>query len=327
MGLPLPPLTVTDALVPFAVIAVSMIGITIFLLGKVLPSNGRPPLVSQMTLALAVLAGGSLLLLSLLFVFLNPNGTSAWTWVLLSFNFMMMAPVGIWFIGLVVLRERRVNARGWAWPVTISLTATGSEALMGVLFVIGAEPSPGPLGSTLALGLTSVWFFWSMASVMTALIVWAPLDPTERSALVVLTAVAVVAPWVTTFPAIGGAATGMLMAVVFALLLRRLYRGAVPAAHAPFLLGLAGAFVAMAVAGTVVAALPGRDATTHVLGATMGVVMAVEIANQIRGYYHGALGLPWITRPEEDDAGSVGPPLRADGPRDGPPAELVLSGR
>ncbi|HXY12354.1 MAG TPA: hypothetical protein VEJ85_02530, partial [Thermoplasmata archaeon] len=67
MLLPLPPVAYDSSLLPFAVIALAMVGITIFLLGKVLPAGGTPPLVTQMVLALAVLGGGSLLLLALLF--------------------------------------------------------------------------------------------------------------------------------------------------------------------------------------------------------------------------------------------------------------------
>ena len=99
MWIPVPSLLFTPALLSFAVIAIAMIGITIFLVGKVLPPNGVPPLITQMVIALAVLGGGTLLLLSLLFVFLNSNGAEAWTFVLLAFNFMMMFPAGIWFVG------------------------------------------------------------------------------------------------------------------------------------------------------------------------------------------------------------------------------------
>lgn len=304
MEFPFPPLTVTGALLPFVAVAVSMVGITVFLLGKVLPSTGRPPLLSQMTLALAVLAGGSLLLLALLFVFLNPNGTDAWTWVLLSFNFMMMFPAGLWFIGLIVFRDRRVDALGWAWPVLLAATATGSEALMGVLFAIGAAPGPlSPLDS-LSLGLSSIWFYWSMAVVMGALVVWAPLSSVERWALLALAGTSVLAPWVTTFPTFGGAATAVLMAVVFGAIVRHLYRGRVEGGEVPFLAGLSGAFLAMALAGLLVAADPGDPLATVVFGGTVGGVMGIEVAYLIRRYYHGRLLAPWVARSVEDETPS-----------------------
>ena len=325
MEFPLPPLTVTAALLPFVAVAVSMIAVTIFLLGKVLPAAGRPPLVSQMVLVLAVLAGGSLLLLALLFVFLNPNGTDAWTWVLLSFNFMMMFPVGIWFVGLVIFRDRRIDASGWSWPILISITVTGSEALMGILFAIGAAPADLSTVGSLALGLSSIWFFWSMAAVMGALVAWAPLAPVERWALLALAAAAVVAPWVTTFPAFGGAATAVLMGAVFAGLVRHLSRGGAAVREVPFLGGLAGAFLAMALAGLAVAADPRDPYAILSFGATTGVVMAVEIAYLIRRYYHGNLLVPWI--PRSDDDAEESPTGRAGASLDPRSPDASLSAR
>ncbi len=303
MSLPLPPLSFDATLVPFAVVALSMVGVTIFLLGKVLPSDGQPPLLTQLTRAHAVLGGGSLLLLSLLFVFLNPNGTDAWTWVLLSFNFMMMAPAGIWFIGLIAFRDRRIGTRDWTWPATIALVTTGSEALMGVLFVLGDASSSLDVSTTLALGLSSVWFFWSMAAVMSALIVWAPLSRLERSALLALTASAVLAPWVSSFPTIGGGAMALLMTLVFVLLLRSLLRGTVRAEEVRFLFGLAAAFCVMAVAGLTVAVLSGSAPADLAFGATMGTVMGFEVAYLFHRFYHGREHAPWV--PRRAEAGSV----------------------
>ncbi len=300
MELPLPPLSIDATLVPFAVVAISMIGVTIFLLAKILPSDGRPPLVTQMVLALAVLAGGSLLILALLFVFLNPNGTDSWTWVLMSFNFMMMAPAGIWFIGVILFRDRRVRTDSWAWPATIATVTTGSEALMGVLFVTGVAASTPDLATALAEGLTSVWFFWSMAGVMAALLLWAPLSRIERRALSALTLSAAVAPWVTAYPTVGGAAMGAIMAVVFVLLLRPLLGGEVAGREVGLLFGLAGAFLAMAIAGLVVAATGGRTLADLGFGGTMGAVMAVEIAYLFRRFYHGAAHSPWVARAPEE---------------------------
>jgi hypothetical protein len=319
MDVPLPPLTVNAALLPFILVAVSMIAVTVFVLGKVLPSDGRPPLVTQMVIALAVLGGGSLLLLSLVFVFLNPNGTDAWTWVLLSFNFMMMFPAGIWFVGLILFRDRRIDLSGWLWPVTIAVIATGSEALMGVLFAIGGSATPPPALESLALGLSSVWFFWSMAVVMAALVLWAPLARTERSALVALTASAVLAPWVTTVPTFGGAAMGVLMVAVFLTLVRALARGEVVRTEVPLLFGLAGAFLAMAVAGFFVAATGGATVVDLAFGATMGTVMGVEIAYLFRRFYHGAAFAPWVAR-----RGDVDLPAVRSVPR---PAEAPALGR
>lgn len=295
MLLPLPSLLFTPALLPFAIIALSMIGITIFLLGKVLPSNGVPPLLTQMVLALAVLGGGSVLLLTLLFVFLNPNGTEAWSFVLLAFNFMMMGPAGIWFIGQILFRDRRVDPEGWPWPVTLSVVATGSEALMGVLFAYAAG---GPSGAVpaLAAGLSSVWFFWSMAAVMGALLVWAPLGVIERWALLALAGSALLGPWVTSYPTVGGLSMAVLMGASFAALVRALLRGGVAVEEGRLLLALAAAFLAMALAGLAVAASGGAVLAALAFGSVMGVVMGVEVAYLIRRYYRGRMDRPWLSR-------------------------------
>lgn len=295
MSVPLPTLVLTSALVPFALIAFSMVGITIFLLGKVLPSNGVPPLLTQMVLALAVLGGGSLLLLALLFVYLNPDGTEAWTWVLLAFNFMMMAPAGLWFIGQILFRDHRIDAAGWPWPVTLSIITTGSEALMGVLYVYAAgAPIAGV--DALAAGLSSVWFFWSMAAVMAALLVWAPLGSLERWALLTLTGSAFLGPWVTSYPTVGGISMSALMGASFIALLRALLRGRVAAEEGRLLLAVGVAFLSMAIAGLGVAVSGGAVLAALAFGSVMGAVMGVEVAYLIRRYFRGRMSRPWLVR-------------------------------
>jgi hypothetical protein len=303
MDFPFPSLLFTPALVPFAIIAISMIGVTVFLLGKVLPANGAPPLITQMVIALAVLGGGSLLLLSLLFVFLNPNGAEAWTFVLLAFNFMMMFPAGIWFVGLVLFRDRRVDPKGWFWPVTLALVTTGSEALMGVLFAYGTVGGPTAPVPAFATGLSSVWFFWSMAAIMTALLLWAPLGVTERYAVLTLTGASVLAPWVTSFPLVGGLLMAVLMAVAFVALVRSLLRGRVVPDEGQLLIAVASAFLAMTAGGLLVSATGGSVDAVLAFGSVMGVIMGVEVAYLVRRYYRGRMARPWLSRPvDEEDA-------------------------
>jgi hypothetical protein len=299
--IPLPPLDVSAALVPFVIVALSMIAVTIFVFGKALPADGRPPLVTQMTLAFAVLGGGSVLLLSLVDVFISSDGTSAWTFVLLAFNFMMMGPAGIWFIGLIVFRDRRVAADDWTWPIALAVMTTGSEILMGFLFALGGESTPLPVLTTLALGVSSVWFFWSMAAIMAALVLWAPLARVERWALVALTLTAVIGPWVTTYPVVGGLAMTFLMAAVFVFLVRTLsVRAPVRREEVNLLFGLAGAFLAMAVSGLALVATGGSTVSILAFGAVMGVAMGVEIAYLVRHYYRGSSEHPWVARAVPD---------------------------
>ncbi|MGI0070922.1 MAG: hypothetical protein ACRECT_02445 [Thermoplasmata archaeon] len=302
MTFPLPPLGVTGALAPFAAIAISMVAVTVFVFAKALPTDGRPPLVTQMTLVLAVIGGGSVLLLSLVFVFVNSNGTSAWTWVLLAFNFMMMGPAGLWFIGLIVFRDRRIGFRDWTWPAALAVVTTGSEVLMGLLFALGGESVPLPLLPTLALGVSSVWFFWSMAAIMGALVLWAPLARVERSALIALTLSAVIAPWVTAYPTVGGLAMTVLMVAIFAFLVRALSgRSAVRLEEVGLLIGLAAAFLATALAGLALVATSGSYAAVLAFGTVMALVMGVEIAYLLRRFYAGSSELPWLRRSPSDD--------------------------
>ncbi len=296
MALFLPSLALDTTLVPFATIAIAMIGVTIFVFGKMLPSDGQPPLLTHALLALSVLVGGSLLLLSLVFVYLDPNGADAWTWVLMAFNGMMMPPVGIWMIGVILFRERRIGTAGWTWPALLAITTAGSEATMGILFVLAPASSPPSALLTLAGGLTSIWFFWSMSAVMLALLLWAPLSRVERLALLALGASAVVAPWVTAFPTVGGAAMGAIMAVIFLRLLAPLRRLEVRVAEVGVLFGLAVAFLVTAIAGFAVAATGGAAVADLAFGGTMGVVMAVEIAYLFRRFYHGSAYAPWVPR-------------------------------
>jgi hypothetical protein len=299
---PFPPLAVNAALAPFAAIAIAMIAVTIFVFGKALPSNGRPPLVTQMALALAVIGGGSVLLLALVFVFISSDGTSAWTFVLLAFNFMMTGPAGLWFIGLIVFQDRRLAPQDWTWPMGLAVMTTGSEVLMGCLFAVGGATAPLSLLPALASGVSSVWFFWSMAAVMTALLVWAPLARLERYALVALTLAMVLGPWVTSYPVVGGAAMTVLMVAIFGVLVRAVsQRSAIRPHEAGFLLGLAVAFLAMALAGLTLVVSGGSVAAVLVYGTVMGVVMIAEIAYLLRRFWSDSSEVPWVARTSSDD--------------------------
>lgn len=311
MPLPLPSLDVSAGLVPFAAIAAPMVAITVAVLGLVRPTDGRAPLVTQMLLAVAVVAGGSVLLLALLFVFVDTNGTTAWTWVLLAFNFMMTVPVGLWFVGHIVFEDRRIAPGGWLWPATLGLAVTGSEILMGLLFAVGGASGAIPAERALALGLSSVWFFWSMAGVMAPLALWAPLSRVGRSGAWALVAAASVGPWVRSYPLEGGAAMAALMATAFVLLLRPLWQGEVAGSDGPLLLALAGAFAAMSAAGLSVAATGGSDPAVLSFGTVMALVMIGEVSYLLRRIHTPA-------SPGRVPAVDVGRPAGAPASRPGP---------
>ena len=316
MALPIPGVGLDAELVPFAIIAVSMVAITIFVLLAVLPRTREPPLITQFILAFSVIAGGSVLLLALLFVFLDTNGTTAWTWVLLAFNFMMMVPAGLWFIALVLFQDRRVARDSWAWPLVIGFAVTGTEVLMGILFAVGDAGGPLSLTVSFARGLSSVWFFWSMAAVMAGLVAWAPLTALERYGSEALVAAAALAPWVLAFPLLGGAAAAVLMSVAFLAIARELLRRRAAPVELRFLLGLNALFLGMALAAIGLIGDHGAPPSAIAFGAVMAVGMAGEVWYLVRRCYRGPAEGPWSTQDPRAAAllrpGAAGP--RAEGP-------------
>lgn len=308
----LPSAGIATALLPFAAVAAAMVGVTIFVIGAVVLPDRRPPLVTQMLLALSVLLGGTVLLLALLFVFLDPNGSTAWTWVLLAFNFMMMVPVGLWFVTLVIFRERRVSPGGWGWPLAIGAATTGSEMLMGLLFAVGgATGSLSPLRAV-ALGLSSVWFFWSMAAVMTALLVWAPLSGAARGASVGIAIAGFMGPWVAEYPLLGGVSMTVLMGGVFGVLVSEVARRRVARGDAGVLVGFSIAFLGMGLAGAGLAGGSGSDPATVLFGAVMAAVMVGEVGYLVRRQYSSPTESPDGRRSPEGVPGreSSLPPAR-----------------
>ncbi|MGA8276536.1 MAG: hypothetical protein WB789_03560 [Thermoplasmata archaeon] len=297
----LPPLDLTTAFLPFAVVALSMIGVTVFVLTQILPRSGGTAPLTTMTIGVSVLAGSSLLLLALLFVFITPNGTTAWTWVLVAFNFMMMGPAGLWFVSLILFRDRTVDAASWVWPAVLALVTVGSEVLMGILFAVGGGSAPSTLLGGLALGLSSIWFDWSMGVVMVALLLWLPLSGAIRGSLAALTAAAFLAPWVVAAPLVGAAGMAVLMLAVFGLLYRRLARrGEIRASELRVPFGLALAFAVMIAAQVAIVASPGSDAAALAFGGTMACVMGTEVAfvlHRTWDSYHTDIKRVQVARP------------------------------
>ena len=296
-----PPLDVTTAFLPFAIVAIAMVGVAVFVLTQILPRNGGPIALTAMTIGLAVLGGGSILILALLYVFIDPNGTTAWTWVLVAFNFMMMGPAGLWFVSLIVFRDRNVDPRSWVWPAALALVTVGSEVMMGILFAVGGGNAPATFTGALALGLSSIWFDWSMAVVMVALLFWLPLSELVRWSLVALTAAAVLAPWVVAVPLVGAAGMAVLMTTAFGLLYRRLSRrGSLRAVDLRIPLGLALAFAVMIVAQVAIVTSPGSQGAAIAFGGTMALVMGIEVAFVLRSSrdsYHTDIKRVQVARP------------------------------
>jgi hypothetical protein len=282
MAIAIPGMGLSGSLLPFVIVAVAMVVITIAVLGMVLTGDRLRPLVTQMLLALTVIVGGSLLLLALLGAMLTPGSVSAWTWVLVAFNGMMAVPPGLWFIGQIVLRDRRVGAGGWGWPLAFGVATTGSEVLMGVLFAVGGLDGPRAFASALAQGLSSVWFYGSMVAVMGALLVWAPLSRVERIGLLALVGGAAAGPWIVVYPAVGGVAVAAVMGAAWAGLAGPMRRGSIASSEARLWLALAAAFAGMAVGGLALAVDRGGLGAELAFGSWMALVMAGEVAFLVR---------------------------------------------
>jgi hypothetical protein len=115
-----------------------------------------------------------------------------------------------------------------------------------------------------------------MAAIMAAMVLWAPLGRAERSALVALTLSAVIGPWVTSYPLAGGVAMTVLMVAAFTVLVRTLSRPVpVRPREVGLLIGLAVAFLAMAVAGLALVGTGGSSLSVLGFGTVMGVAMGV----------------------------------------------------
>ncbi|MFY9717179.1 MAG: hypothetical protein WAK40_04520 [Thermoplasmata archaeon] len=304
MAVPFPVLGVSTALLPFAAIAISMIAITVFVLIMILPRERDPPLLTQLALALSVLFGGSVLLLALVFVFIDSNGSTAWTLVLLAFNFMMMFPAGFWFVSQILFEDRTISPSGWVWPVTIAIATTGSEVLMGILFAVAGENGQLSLTAAFALGLSSIWLYWSMAVVMIALLLWAPLTPVERSGSAALALASVFAPWVAAFPLVGGLAAAAVMIGLFLFVARVILRHQASPSELGFLLALSGLFLAMAVSAAGLVSEGGQDPSRIVFGTVMAIGMVGEVSYLVRRCYRGPAPIVPPLRKEESTARS-----------------------
>ena len=162
---------------------------------------------------------------------------------------------------------------------------------MGVLFVFGGANGALSPASTFALGLSSVWFFWSMAAVMAALTVWAPVCPAGRAGAVALTAASVLAPWVTAEPTLGAVAMSVVMVGWFLFLYRLLRLRQVATHEVGLVVGTSVAFLAMASGGFLVAATGGADVAAIVFGSVIGV------HDDRRGRLPRPFVLPRVERP------------------------------
>jgi len=280
--MPTPVLPLHDDTVPFAILVVAMLVVEVFLLTQIIPRRGPRPSLARMIIGSSALIGSAGTLMALV----DTTATAtldSYAILLFAFNFMMVAPPGLWVISIIVFRDRTIDATSWSWPVAIVAMATVAELLMGLLFVV-ADGGALDLATVLATTLASAWYLWSMVGAMVALILWVPLPGSVRGPLLGLSAAGFVAPWVAADPIVGALLMALVMGGTIAFLLRP---GRSPEATAyPVVLGVLTAFIAMGAAGFGVALSNGSLAALLGFGLVMTGVMVGEFAYLVREGLH-----------------------------------------
>jgi hypothetical protein len=215
-----------EVVVALAMIAGLMAGGNSYIFVQFFPRAGGTPNLGRAILVAGLLGSSLCVWLAVMWAVVVPS-FGAWLAVLLGMNSMMVA-VGVWFVAIFLrAEERSVPSGSWGWAATLSLLVIGNELFMGTSFV-GAVGGPGALlaGSTPALisgftaSVNSLWFFWAMLANLTWLVLWLPLARNEKEALLGLSAVTFVGPWVLWSPLWGTLALGLVILVVLVLILR-----------------------------------------------------------------------------------------------------------
>jgi hypothetical protein len=276
-----PLLFVTPDLWLDVLVAVTMIVAEVYILLQILPRSGPPPAMTRMVIGSTALIGSSGVLMALLEAYLQSN-LNTYSVVLLSFNGMMLLPPGLWFVSLIVFEDRKIRSESWFWPLAVTAMASSAELLMGLFFSVAAGVSLDP-ASVLAGTLTSVWYLWSMASAMVALLFWVRLDRGVRDPLLGLAAAGVVAPFVPVDPLAGAALMTGGMAVTLLFVFRGIRTGRPAGADAGRVLtGVVAAFFAMSVAGIGLALAPGSVLALLGFGGVMAAAMTAEFLFLVR---------------------------------------------
>jgi hypothetical protein len=263
------------------IIAVAMIVAEVYILTQILPRTGPPPAMTRMVIGSTALVGSSGVLMALLGAYLQSN-LNTYSVVLLAFNGMMLLPPGLWFVSLIVFEDRKIRPESWWWPVAVTAMASSAELLMGLFFSVAAGVAMDPW-SVVAGTLTSVWYLWSMASAMVALLLWVRLERVVRVPLVGLAAAGVVAPIVPVDPVLGALLMTAVMAITLLASVQTLRgnRTVVPGAGR-VLNGVVGAFLLMSVAGLSLALAPDSLPATLGFGLVMAVAMTAEFLFLVR---------------------------------------------
>lgn len=276
-----PVITVTPSTLLDAVVVVAMVVVEVFLLTQIVPRRGPPTPLARMVVGSSALLGSAGVLMAAVQAFMSAN-LDTYTVVLFAFNFMMLAPPGLWVIAVIVYKDRTIDPRSWWWPIAITTMATLAEVLMGLLFVV-ADGSALDLPTVLAATLSSAWYLWSMVAAMVVLTLWVPLPRLVQGPLLGLAAAGFVAPWVVADPVTGAILMALVMAGTLGAFARTARRAAAVApARFRLLLAIVVAFFAMTLAGSLVAVAGDALWSQLLFGATMSAVMVGELLYLVR---------------------------------------------
>jgi hypothetical protein len=241
----------TAATLPLAGVAVAMVALDLYVLDRLLRERPRPP-VSTFVLGGGVLVAQLVLWAGVGYYLFVPT-VGGFVLFAIAAQFMM-APIGIWFVSLILQQSRRAIVPG-SLPVALALGLLlfGNEYLMSIAFLPVAPPAfAGTVWFTgnpiefLAAPLVTLWYCWPMAVTMATLLLWTRLPTFDASALGALTATAFVAPWIAEEPLTGAIAMTLLMTAGLLLLVRSSLQDRRPAEHAARMrLGVALSFGVM----------------------------------------------------------------------------------
>jgi hypothetical protein len=210
-----------------AILAGLMAGGNSYIFVQFFPRGGGSPNLGRAILVAGLLGSSLCVWLAVMWAVVVPS-FGAWLAVFLGMNSMMVA-VGVWFVAIFLrAEEKQVPSGSWGWAATLALLVIGNELFMGTSFV-GAVGGPGALlaGNTPAIvsgftaSVNSLWFFWAMLANLTWLVLWLPLERNEKEALIGLSAITVVGPWVLWSPIWGTVALLLVVASVATLVLRK----------------------------------------------------------------------------------------------------------
>lgn len=272
-----PPVELSVATLPFAVVDVSMLAVEMVLLLLLMPRDRGRPTWAAGVLVASGLVGSAGALLAVFWAILYPN-LNSFVIVFEALGISMGFPIGFWMITIIVYHDRTIPLDRPFWPRLFALAATAGEILMGLVFTTAADPTLAADGLVAGTAV-SPWYLVSSAAVMLLLLAWIPLDPAWRRVLVGLAVAGIAAPFVPYYPLVGALLMSGAMAATYALIVLELRRSpSRPEAFGRLALAVAGGYAAMSAGGIAVAVVGAVVPSLIAFGTLMAVVMYAELA-------------------------------------------------